>query len=49
MPTETSDRVHLSVSDARALSEAAMRGIGYDAEDARILADHVIEAALCGY
>jgi L-2-hydroxycarboxylate dehydrogenase (NAD+) len=49
MPTETSDRVHLSVSDARALSEAAMRGIGYDAKDARILADHVIDAALCGY
>jgi len=26
-----------------------MRGIGYSAEDARILADHVIDAALCGY
>src|SRR5262245_7230503 len=26
-----------------------MRGIGYDAEDARILADHAIDAALCGY
>ena len=46
MPT---DRVHLSVPEARGLSERAMRGIGYDAEDARILADHVIDAALCGY
>ena len=26
-----------------------MRGIGYDPEEARILADHVIDAALCGY
>ena len=26
-----------------------MRGIGYDAEEARIIADHVIAAALCGY
>ena len=26
-----------------------MRGIGYDAEEARIVCDHVIDAALCGY
>jgi len=26
-----------------------MRGIGYEPEEARILADHVIDAALCGY
>jgi LDH2 family malate/lactate/ureidoglycolate dehydrogenase len=42
-------RVHLSVADARALGERAMRGIGYDAEEAHILTDHVIDAALCGY
>ena len=28
---------------------SALRGIGYDAEEARIIADHVIDAALCGY
>ncbi|HEY2994641.1 MAG TPA: Ldh family oxidoreductase [Methylomirabilota bacterium] len=49
MPAETADRVHLSVPEARALSERAMRGIGYEPEDARILADHVLDAALCGY
>ena len=49
MPAETTERVRLSVADARALSERAMRGIGYEAEEARILADHVIDAALCGY
>jgi len=49
VPAETTERVHLSVAEARTLSERAMRGIGYDAEEARILADHVIDAALCGY
>src|SRR5947207_7843258 len=44
-----SDRVHLSVDEARALGERALRGIGYDVEEARIIADHVIDAALCGY
>jgi LDH2 family malate/lactate/ureidoglycolate dehydrogenase len=44
-----SDRVHLSVAEARDLGERALRGIGYDAQEARIVADHVIDAALCGY
>ncbi len=43
------DRIRMTVADARALGEAAMRGAGYDAEDARILTDHVLNAALCGY
>ena len=42
-------RVHLNVAEARALSERAMRGVGYELEDARILADHALDAALCGY
>jgi LDH2 family malate/lactate/ureidoglycolate dehydrogenase len=42
-------RVHLSVDDARSLGERALRGIGYDADEARIVTDHVIDAALCGY
>ena len=46
---DTTERVHLSVTEARVLSERAMRGIGYEPEEARILADHVIDAALCGY
>jgi len=45
----SSDRIHLSVAEARALGERALRGIGYDGEEARIIADHVIDAALCGY
>lgn len=44
-----SNRIHLSVDEAREHSERALRGIGYDHEEARILADHMIDAALCGY
>jgi LDH2 family malate/lactate/ureidoglycolate dehydrogenase len=42
-------RVHLSVADARDLSEGALRAIGYDQDESRIIADHCIDAALCGY
>jgi LDH2 family malate/lactate/ureidoglycolate dehydrogenase len=42
-------RTRLSVDEARAHAERAMRGIGYDQEEARIVADHAIDAALCGY
>jgi LDH2 family malate/lactate/ureidoglycolate dehydrogenase len=43
------DRVHLSVEDARALALRALSGIGYDKAEAAILADHMLDAALCGY
>src|SRR5262249_5059801 len=42
-------RVSLSVAQARDLAEGALRGIGYRDDEARIVADHVIDAALCGY
>jgi hypothetical protein len=31
------------------LAEGALRGIGYHNDEARIIADHVIDAAICGY
>src|SRR3984893_7981047 len=43
------NRIRLSVSEAREHAERAMRGIGYDREEARIVVDHAIDAALCGY
>ncbi len=43
------DRIRMTVAEARALGEAALRGAGYDEDDARILTDHVLDAALCGY
>ena len=42
-------RIKLSVTEARDLAEGALRGIGYRDDEARIIADHVIDAALCGY
>jgi LDH2 family malate/lactate/ureidoglycolate dehydrogenase len=50
MDTQTKpDRVHLDVAAAHHLGEAALRGVGYEAEEARIITDHVVDAALCGY
>ena len=43
------DRIRLSVAEAREHSERALLCIGYDAEEARIVADHAVDAALCGY
>ena len=44
-----SNRMRLGVADARELAKGALRGIGYDEKEARIISDHVIDAALCGY
>jgi len=49
MSTDSTQRIHLTVADARALSERALRGMGFDADEARIIADHVMDAALSGY
>ena len=46
---DSAPRIHLSVAEARELGERAMRGIGYEPDEARILTDHVLDAALCGY
>src|SRR5262249_12172792 len=35
--------------NARDLAEGALRGIGYHNDEARIIADHVIDAAVCGH
>jgi L-2-hydroxycarboxylate dehydrogenase (NAD+) len=45
----TKDRIRMTVAEAHTLGAAAMRGAGYDDEEARILTDHVLDAALCGY
>ena len=42
-------RVLLRVDEARDLSERVLRRHGYDEEESRILADHMLDAALCGY
>jgi LDH2 family malate/lactate/ureidoglycolate dehydrogenase len=45
----TPARINLSVVDARDLAEGALRGLGFADSEARIVADHVVDAALCGY
>ena len=42
-------RVRLSISEAQTLSEAVLTRTGYDADEAHIIANHVMDAALCGY
>ena len=49
MKSISPDRVHLSASEAQTLAEQALEKIGYDAEEASIIADHCVDAALCGY
>ena len=43
------DRVRLTAAEARALSVASLKKVGYDDEQAGVIADHVMDAALCGY
>lgn len=49
MHEESPGRVRLAVEEARALSLQALVSIGYAADEAAILADHMLDAALCGY
>ena len=42
-------RVRMTVPEAQTLAEQSLQGIGYDADEARIIANHVVDAALCGY
>lgn len=43
------ERVHLGAEDARLLALRALCGLGYDEAEAAVLADHTLDAALCGY
>jgi LDH2 family malate/lactate/ureidoglycolate dehydrogenase len=43
------DGVRLSVAEARSLGETTLRRIGYPADEATIIADQLIDNALCGY
>jgi len=49
MDTVSPGRVRLTAAEAQELSETVLRKAGYDAEEAKIIADHVMDAALCGY
>ncbi len=42
-------RVTIGVDRARELAERSLRGLDYSAEEATIIADHLVEAGLAGY
>jgi LDH2 family malate/lactate/ureidoglycolate dehydrogenase len=43
------ERISLTVSGARELAERSLEKLGYAGADARVVADHLIDAELCGY
>lgn len=43
------DTMRLTLSEATALALEALCGLGYTRQDADIIADHLIDSALCGY
>jgi len=49
MQAEGEDRIRLGADEAHALSLRALAGCGCVPEEARALADHMLDAALCGY
>ncbi len=49
MTAGAGNRVRLSLAEARGLANRALAAIGYNPAQAAILADHMLDAALCGY
>jgi LDH2 family malate/lactate/ureidoglycolate dehydrogenase len=45
----TPDRVRLSVKEANQLCVESLQTVGYELEQASVIAEHVMDAALCGY
>jgi L-2-hydroxycarboxylate dehydrogenase (NAD+) len=43
------DKVRLPVAEAREVAERTLQRAGFAADEARIVAEHMIDAALCGY
>lgn len=41
--------VHLSVQEARQITEQALQKVGLSGEDLKIVVDHLVDAGLCGY
>lgn len=49
LDADTPDTIRLAVAEATALGEAALKRIGYSAEEARIIVDQLVDNSLCGY
>ncbi|MES2561195.1 MAG: Ldh family oxidoreductase [Pseudomonadota bacterium] len=46
---DTGDTVRMSVAEATLIGEQALKRVGYNKEDARIICDQLVDNALCGY
>ena len=49
MSDSSAPPIVLAIEEARQLAENAVQALGYSAPDAAIIADHLIDAELCGY
>jgi LDH2 family malate/lactate/ureidoglycolate dehydrogenase len=49
LDVDTDDTVRLNVSEAQDLAEGALRNLGLTAEDATIVATHLVDASMWGY
>jgi LDH2 family malate/lactate/ureidoglycolate dehydrogenase len=49
MQDASQDRITLSIGEARALAQSTLGRLGFNTNEASIVADHVVDAALCGY
>ena len=47
--TSEAATVRLSVSEATSAAERALVSIGFSSEESRVIAAHLVDAALCGY
>ena len=46
---ETAETIRMTVAEAEALGMQALGRIGYPENEARIITEHLIDNALCGY
>lgn len=49
LDTDADDTVRLSIDDARRLAERALGALGFDSEEARVVAAHLVDASAWGY
>lgn len=49
LDADSPDTIRMSVAEAQALGMLALQRIGYPEAEARIITDHLIDNALCGY
>jgi LDH2 family malate/lactate/ureidoglycolate dehydrogenase len=49
LDTDHDETIRMSISDAHALGERALRSLGYSSDEATTIATHLVDAAMWGY